>query len=145
MTSKEQHEKNLAVFVDLLKTSMSDVGSFRKAEISSYFLMMRKFFKNYVNENNEIYEVGSSMRIEEQEAENIKYFFNSMIEIFENPNGDGYLHELEVLNRDSLKKIIEQQFRLIDDTQSRIRQLSENTCEHSHKLESMLKEIRIER
>lgn len=143
--TKEQNERNLIAFVELLKTTMSDVGSFRKAEISTYFLMMRKFFKNYVNENNALYEVGSPMRIGEQEAENIKYFFNSMIAIFEKPNGDGYLHELEVLNGETLKQIAEQQFRQIDDIQNGIKQLSEHAYAHSHKLESVLKEIGIER
>lgn len=145
MTTKEQHERNLAGFIGLLQTSMSDVGSFRKAEISTYFLMMRKFFKNYVNENNELYEIGSPMRIGEQEAENIKYFFNSMIAIFEKSNGDGYLDELEVLNGESLKKIAEQQFRQIEDIQNGIKQLSEHAYAHRHKLESVLKEIGIER
>lgn len=143
--TKEQHERNLTAFVDLLKTTMSDVGRFRNAEISTYFLMMRKFFKNYINENNEIYEVGSPMRIGWHEAENIKYFFNSMIAIFEKPNGDGYLHELEVINGESLRKIVEQQFRQIDNIQNGIKQLSEHTYAHSHELESVLKEIGIER
>lgn len=74
MTKKEQHERNLAGFVNLLESSMSDIGSFTKGDISTYFLMMRKFFENYVDENNKIYNVASPLFIKKKEAENINYF-----------------------------------------------------------------------
>ena len=57
--TKKQHEQNLIGFIDLIESSMSDIGSFTKGDISTYFLMMRKFFENYVDENNEIYNVSN--------------------------------------------------------------------------------------
>ena len=145
MTTKEQHERNLAGFVNLLETSMSDVGSFKRDDISTYFLMMRKFFKNYVNENNEKYDVESPLYIKGQEAENIKYFFNTMIEIFEKSKSVGFIHEMAVIDGEKLKEITNCQFAQMDAIQTNLKIQHEIVCSHNHKIESLLKEIGVTR
>jgi hypothetical protein len=86
-----QNEKNLAGFINLLQTSLSDVDSFRKNDVSSYFLMLEKFFINYVNENNKKYEFENPLYIKREEAEKITYFFNTMVNLFENSKGPALL------------------------------------------------------
>lgn len=145
MTTKEQHEQNLAGFINLLKTSMSDVDSFKKGDISTYFLMMRKFFKNYINENNEKYDAESPLCINGQEEENIKYFFNTMIEIFEKSQSVGFIHEMTVVDSEKLKEITNCQFSQMDAIQTNLKIQHEIVCSHNHKIESLLKEIGVTR
>jgi hypothetical protein len=140
-----QHETNLAGFIDLLKTSMNDVASFKKEDIATYFFMMRKFFKNYINENNEKYDVESPLFIKNEEAENIKYFFNAMIEIFEKSKSVGFIHELTVLDSEALKKIGDLQLRQLVDMESSLRQQSEIVHAHTEQMEYFLREIGIKK
>jgi hypothetical protein len=144
MTTKEQHEQNLLGFIDLIKSSMSDIGSFKKSEISSYFLMMRKFFENYVNENNEKYSVENSLYIKSNEAENINHFFNVMIEMFEKSNSAGYIHEMTVLDRETLVKIGECYRAQMVEIQMNLKSQYEIVGTHNAKIDFLLKEIGVE-
>jgi hypothetical protein len=145
MNSKEQHERNLEGFIDMLKTSMSDVDSFRKDDITSYFLMMRKFFKDYVDENNEMYEVESPLFIASQEARNIQCFFNRMIEIFDKSNSVEFICGMTVLDNEILKKFREYQLRQFIDMESIRRQQSELVAAYSNRMEELLREIEVKK
>lgn len=145
MSSKEQHERNLMGFINMLKTSMSDVDSFQKDDVASYFLMMRKFFKDYVNENNEKYEVESPLFIESQEAENIQCFFDRMIEIFDKSKCVGYISGMTVLDEENLKKLGGYQIRQSADTEIILRQFSEVIATHRVRVEDLLEEIGVKR
>jgi hypothetical protein len=140
-----QHERNLKDFIDMLKTSMSDVDSFQKDDIASYFLMMRKFFKDYVNENNENYEVESPLFIESQEARNIQYFFDRMIEIFDKSKCVGFVSGMTVLDEENLKKLGEYQIRQSADTEIILRQFSEVIATHRVRVGDLLEEIGVKR
>jgi hypothetical protein len=141
MTSKEQHERNLAVFVDLLKTSMSDVDSFRKTEISSYFLMMRKFFKDYVIENNKKYDAESPLHIKNKEADNIQRFFNAMIEVFDRSKGNGYIYGMTVLDEEMFEELREYQIRQSFDMEIILRQQAELVAANRNRMEELLRKV----
>jgi hypothetical protein len=145
MSSKEQHERNLMGFIDMLKTSMSDVDSFQKDDVASYFLMMRKFFKDYVNENNEKYEVESPLFIESQEARNIQCFFDRMIEIFDKSKCVGFISGMTVLDEEMLEKLGEYQIRQLIDMESIRRQQSELFAAYSNRMEELLREIGVKK
>jgi hypothetical protein len=145
MSSKEQHERNLMGFIDMLKTSMSDVDSFQKDDVASYFLMMRKFFKDYVNENNAKYEVQNPLFIESQEARNIQCFFDRMIEIFDKSKCVGYISGMTVLDEENLKRLGEYQIRQSADTEIILRQFSEVIATHRVRVEDLLEEIGVKR
>lgn len=145
MTSKEQHERNLAGFINLLKTSMSDVDSFQKNEVAAYFLMMRKFFKDYVGENNEKYEVGSPLFMESQEANNIQCFFDIMIEIFDKSKSVGFIHDMTVLDRETIQKLGDNQIKQCIDMHNSFRQHIEVVSSHNIRIEDLLKEIGFKR
>lgn len=136
-----QNEQNLESFINLLKTSMNDVGSFRKADVSTYFLMLRKFFKNYINENNEIYDSNSKLHIGADEAENLNYFFNNMINIFENSKSDGYLHELTAVNTEALKELAKLQSHQMNDILHSQKAQTELIQAHNDKVEKFLSEF----
>ena len=145
MTTKEQHERNLAGFVNLLESSMSDIGSFTKGDISTYFLMMRKFFENYVDENNKIYNVASPLFIKKKEAENINYFFNIMIDIFEKSNSSGYIHEMTVIDKETLLKISESHRAQMVEMQTNLNSQYQSITTYNEKIDYLLKEIRAEK
>jgi hypothetical protein len=145
MSSKEQHERNLVGFIDMLKTSMSDVDSFQKNDIASYFLMMRKFFKDYVNENNEKYEVESPLFIKSQEARNIQCFFDRMIAIFDKSQSVGFISGMTVLDKEMLEKLGEYQIRQFIDTEISLRQFSEVIATHRVRVGDLLEEIGVKR
>jgi hypothetical protein len=136
-----QHEQNLIGFIDLIKSSMSDIGSFTKGDISSYFLMLRKFFEDYVNENNKIYDLESPLYIKNQEAENINHFFNVMIEIFEKSNSTGFIHEMTVVDRATLIKISECYRTEMVDIQMNLKKQFEIVATHNDKIEYFLKKL----
>ncbi len=136
-----QHERNLESFNNLLRTSMNDVGSFKKAEVSSYFLMLRKFFKNYVNENNEKYAGDSKLHIKANEAENLNYFFNAMIQIFESSKSNGYIHELTAVNKEKLAHLAELQSQQMDDLLTVQKRQNEVIQSHNDILEKLLNEF----
>ena len=69
-----QNERNLAGFIDLLRKSDNNVGSFKKNEVVTYFLIVQNFFKNYVNENNEKYDIENPLFIKNEEAEVLNIF-----------------------------------------------------------------------
>ena len=140
-----QNETNLAGFIKLLKTSLNDVDSFRRGDISTYFLTMRKFFKNYVNENNEKYDAESPLHISHQEAENIKYFFNTMIDMFEKSKTVGFINEMTVLDSGKLKEISECQFAQMEHIQTNLKIQHEIVSSHNHKIEHLLKDIGVNR
>ncbi len=140
-----QSERNLAEFIDLLKTSMNDVSSFKKDDIATYFLMMRKFFKNYVNKNNEKYDVESPLHIKNEEAENINYFFSTMNEMFDKSNTAGYMHEMTVFDSEALKKLGDYQFRQLVDMQENLMQQNEIVHAHNEKMEYLLREMGVKR
>ena len=140
-----KHEENLGAFIGLLKTSMSDVDSFKKNDIATYFLMMRKFFKNYVNENNEKYDVESPLFINGQEAENIKCFFNIMIDMFEKSKSVGFIHEMTILDSGKLKEISKCQFAQMAHMQMNLKEQYEIVSAHNDKIEHLLKDIGITR
>jgi len=100
-----QDDRNLKAFVEVLKTTLSDVDSFRKGEIESYFLLLRKFFKNYIKENNEKYNVGNPLYIHGSEAENINKFMNRMMDLFIRSKCSSWLDEMEVFDRSTLNEI----------------------------------------
>ena len=145
MSSKEQHERNLVGFIDMLKMSMSDVDSFQKNDIASYFLMMRKFFKDYVNENHEKYEVESPLFIKSQEARNIQCFFDRMIEIFDKSQSVGFISGMTVLDKEMLEKLGEYQIRQLIEMESFRRQQSELVAAYSNRMEELLGEIGFKR
>ena len=136
-----QHEQNLIGFIDLIKSSMSDIGSFTKGDISSYFLMLRKFFEDYVNENNKIYDLESPLCIKNQEAENINHFFNVMIEIFEKSNSTGFIHEMTVVDRATLVKISECYRTEMVDIQMNLKKQFEIVATHNDKIEYFFKKL----
>ena len=143
MSSKEQHERNLMGFIDMLKTSMSDVDSFQKDDVASYFLMMRKFFKDYVNENNEKYEVESPLFIESQEARNIQCFFDRMIEIFDKSKCVGFISGMTVLDEEKVKELREYQIKQLIDIEIIFKQQREMIYTHNARLEDLLKDISV--
>jgi hypothetical protein len=140
-----QNERNLAGFISLLQTSLSDVSSFRKSEVSSYFLMLRKFFENYVNENNQKYEFGNALYIKTEDAEKVTYFFNTMMEMFENSKSEDYIHEMTVLDKATIEKIGEYQLEQFDDAQTNLRRQIETVTVHNQRMEYLLHELGIRR
>jgi hypothetical protein len=143
--TKKQHEQNLIGFIDLIESSMSDIGSFTKGDISTYFLMMRKFFENYVDENNEIYNVASPLFIKKKEAENINYFFNIMIDMFEKSNSAGYIHEMTIIDRETLLKISESHRAQMVEMQTNLNSQYQSITTYNEKIDYLLKEIRAEK
>ena len=143
--TKKQHEQNLIGFIDLIESSMSDIGSFTKGDISTYFLMMRKFFENYVDENNEIYNVSSPLFIKNKEAENINYFFNIMIDMFEKSNSAGYIHEMTIIDRETLLKISESHRAQMVKMQTNLNSQYQSITTYNEKIDYLLKEIRPEK
>ena len=143
--TKKQHEQNLIGFIDLIESSMSDIGSFTKGDISTYFLMMRKFFENYVDENNEIYNVSSPLFIKNKEAENINYFFNIMIDMFEKSNSAGYIHEMTIIDRETLLKISESHRAQMVKMQTNLNSQYQIITTYNEKIDYLLKEIRPEK
>ena len=145
MTTNEEHERNLLGFINLLQTTLSDVSSFRKSEVSSYFLMLRKFFENYVKENNEKYEYENPLYIKNEDAEKVTYFFNIMMEMFENSKSEDYIHEMTVLDKKTIEKISEYQFEQFDDAERNLRRQIETVTVHNQRIEYLLHELGIRR
>lgn len=141
----DQNEKNLARFINLLQTSLSDVGSFRKNDVSSYFLMLESFFINYVNENNKKYEFENPLYIKREEAEKITYFFNTMVNLFENSKSEDYIHEMTVLDKSTIEKIGEYQLEQFDDAERNLKRQIETITTHNQRMEYLLHELGIRR
>lgn len=136
-----QHERNLLGFIDLIKSSMSDIDSFTKYDISTYFLMMRKFFEDYVNENNKIYEVESPLYIKNQEANNINHFFNVMMDLFEKSNSTGFIHEMTVIDKEALIKIVQCYKEQMADISINLRNQYQIVSVLNAEFDSLLKEV----
>lgn len=141
MTSKEQHERNLESFIEQLRTTCRDVDSFQRDEVKSYFLMMRKFFKDYVIVNNEKYESESPFLIKNQEAENIQRFFNAMIEVFDRSKVTGYIYGMTVLDEEVLEELRESQTRQSFDMEIILRQQAELVSANRNRMEELLRKI----
>jgi hypothetical protein len=140
-----QNERNLSGFINLLQTSLSDVSSFRKNDVSSYFLMLRKFFENYVKENNEKYEFENPLYIKNEDAEKVTYFFSVMMEMFGNSKSENYIHEMTVLDKSTIEKIGEYQLEQFDDAQTNLRRQIETVTVHNQRMEYLLHELGIRR
>jgi hypothetical protein len=141
----DQNEKNLARFINLLQTSLSDVSSFRKNDVSSYFLMLEDFFINYVNENNKKYEFENPLYIKREEAEKVTYFFNTMVNLFENSKSEDYIHAMTVLDKSTIEKIGEYQLEQFDDAERNLKRQIETVTTHNQKMEYLLHELGIRR
>ena len=120
---------------------MSDVDSFRKTEISSYFLMMRKFFKDYVIENNKKYDAESPLHIKNKEADNIQRFFNAMIEVFDRSKGNGYIYGMTVLDEEMFEELREYQIRQSFDMEIILRQQAELVAANRNRMEELLRKV----
>ena len=145
MTTKKQHEQNLAGFIDLLSSSMSDIESFNKGDISTYFLMMRKFFENYVDENNEMYDKDNPLCIKDTEAKNINHFFNLMINMFEKSSSAGFIHEMTVLDKETLIKIGECHRAQMGHMQMNLNSQYQIVNTYNEKIDSLFIEIGVEK
>jgi len=141
----DQNEKNLARFINLLQTSLSDVSSFRKNDVSSYFLMLEDFFINYVNENNKKYEFENPLYIKREEAEKVTYFFNTMVNLFENSKSEDYIHAMTVLDKSTIEKIGEYQLEQFDDAERNLKRQIETVTVHNQRMMELLHEIGIRR
>lgn len=139
------NEKNLADFINALEKLSKDVESLKINDVLSYFLIMRKFFKNYVKENHKNYTSDSHLYIKNDESEKITNFLNSMSDIFDKSKSKGCIHDMTVLDGEGLKKIVDFQIEQINDIEKIQEILNEKFQVQNQKIKRLLNEIGIEK
>jgi hypothetical protein len=136
-----QYEKNMVIFNDLLKTSLRDVDSFKKEEVSAYFLVLRKFFKNYIKENNKNHSYDSPLFIRSEEAKSLYKFFDAMIEIFAATKSTAYVGDMKVVGKAQIKKLTDFQSIYPNQLLLMQKEIAEILITHKHEVDNLIDDM----
>ena len=91
------------------------------------------------------YEFENPLYIKNEEAEKVTYFFNTMVNLFENSKSEDYIHEMTVLDKSTIEKIGEYQLEQFDDAERNLKRQIETVTVHNQRMMQLLHEIGIRR